>query len=69
MQCGEEGDVRMLAERIAQRQRAVGGEFGQQPVGKRLEPFIFLGSAALGLGRYGIVVRVDAGRAVRSLLS
>ena len=38
----EEGDVRVIAERLAQRQRAIGGELGQQFVGQRPNAFVFL---------------------------
>ena len=40
MQRREEGDVRMPADRLAQRQRAIGGEFGEQLVGQRAKAFV-----------------------------
>ena len=42
VQRGQEGDIRPFAERMAQRQRAVRGQLGQQPIGDRPQTFVFL---------------------------
>ena len=48
MQHGEVGDVGPVADRLAQRHRAVGGQLGNEPVGQRLHAFVLL---RLGRGR------------------
>ncbi len=72
MQRRLEGDVRISAERLAQRQRAIGGELGEQSIGQGPQAFIlfFLGRRGLnrgvdrrgGLGgrRHRRRIRVDA---------
>ena len=42
MQRRQEGDLRVLADRMAQRQGAVCREFGHQPVGQRLDAVLLL---------------------------
>ena len=42
MQHGDEGDVRIARQRVAQGQRPVRGEFHDQPVGQRLDAFVLL---------------------------
>ena len=43
MKRGEEGDIGMLAERVAQSQRSMGRQLGHQAVGDRLQAIVFLG--------------------------
>ena len=56
MQRREEGDAGIIAERLAQRQRAIGGEFGEQFVGQGPQTFVLV-LRRLGLNR--AVVRRD----------
>ncbi len=67
MQRGQEGRLRIGGERIAQREGAVRGELGQQPVGQRADALVLLrrlggrsGCAGVGLGR-GLALRLRIG--------
>ena len=54
MQCRREGDVRMLAQRVAKRERQMRRQFGHQPIGDRLRARSPSGSVFAG----GSVVRL-----------
>ena len=58
----EEGCVRIVRKRIAQRQRAVGGELGDQPVGDRPHALVVFGR----LGLFGRPTRCICGIVVRA---
>lgn len=53
MQRCDEGDVGVLGERVAQRQRAVGGQLGDEPVGDRPHALVLFGRLRRGLDRSG----------------
>jgi hypothetical protein len=42
VQQGDEGCIGRIGERIAQRQRAFGGQFGDEPVGQRTDGIVFV---------------------------
>ena len=51
MQHRLEGDVWFTGQRVSQRERAVGGEFRHQPVGKRADGVVLVRRLRFGSGR------------------
>ena len=51
MQHRLEGDVRIVRQRISQRQGAMGGELGHQPIGQRTDGFVLVRRVRLGTRR------------------
>ena len=60
MQRRHEGDVRMLAQRVAKRERPMRRQFRHQPVGNRLQALVFLRlGRRLGLRRHARLVMLS----------
>ena len=72
MQRRREGDVRMLAQRVAKRERPMRRQFGHQPVGDRLQALVFLRlGRRLGLRRHArlVVLNPSGDRPRRAVLA